>query len=418
MKTKNLLLTLLLGAAIFTHAQESQRVLFIGNSYVTSNNLPQLLHNVALSTGHDLQVDQNAPGGHTFNQHTQNTTTLAKINQGNWDFVVLQEQSQMPSFPASYVQNNVFPYAAQLNALIEQANPCGETLFYMTWGRQNGDQSNCPNQPVLCTYEGMDDLLQQRYTQMAQDNNALLSPVAAVWRYLRTHHPEIELYSADQSHPSLAGSYAAACTFYTVILREDPTAITFNSNLTESQANTIKAAAQTVVFDNLTQWFVGDYDAPTSISATINQQTVTFSNPNTTALNFEWDFGDGQSSTQASPTHQYAQPGTYTVTLNVYSCGEFLHTLQTDLVINSLSLSELTTTLALYPNPANEAVDIPLSAVEKVDVYTALGQRIALKFTQYAGYAHIDISDLTTGIYQLQVVEGTKTYRQQLVKQP
>jgi gliding motility-associated-like protein len=32
-----------------------------------------------------------------------------------------------------------------------------------------------------------------------------------------------------------------------------------------------------------------------------------------------WDFGDGNTSTQQNPSHNYAQPGTYTVTLNVAS---------------------------------------------------------------------------------------------------
>jgi gliding motility-associated-like protein len=34
---------------------------------------------------------------------------------------------------------------------------------------------------------------------------------------------------------------------------------------------------------------------------------------------WDWDFGDGNTSTQQNPTHNYAQPGTYTVTLNVAS---------------------------------------------------------------------------------------------------
>ena len=50
----------------------------------------------------------------------------------------------------------------------------------MTWGRENGDQSNCQSWPPVCTYEGMDDLLRERYMIMANDNNALVAPVGAV----------------------------------------------------------------------------------------------------------------------------------------------------------------------------------------------------------------------------------------------
>ena len=53
--------------------------------------------------------------------------------------------------------------------------------------------------------------------------------------------------------------------------------------------------------------------------------TTQFTNTTTTspagyATNYLWDFGDGQTSTQPSPTHQYASAGQYDVTLTA-SCG-------------------------------------------------------------------------------------------------
>ena len=54
------------------------------------------------------------------------------IKQGSWDFVIIQEQSQKPSFPDAQVASDVFPYAQQLNDTIEKYNPCGETAFFMT----------------------------------------------------------------------------------------------------------------------------------------------------------------------------------------------------------------------------------------------------------------------------------------------
>jgi len=56
--------------------------------------------------------------------------------------------------------------------------------------------------------------LQYNYTRAGKENDGIVSPVAKVWRYIREYYPEIELYSGDGSHPSYAGSYAAACTFY------------------------------------------------------------------------------------------------------------------------------------------------------------------------------------------------------------
>ena len=42
---------------------------------------------------------------------------------------------------------------------------------------------------------------------------------------------------------------------------------------------------------------------------------VVFSNASTSATDYFWDFGDGQSSTAATPTHTYSQPGNYQVRL-------------------------------------------------------------------------------------------------------
>ena len=57
---------------------------------------------------------------------------------------------------------------------------------------------------------------------------------------------------------------------------------------------------------------------------------------------YQWNFGDGQSSTQQSPTHTYASPGNYTVTLNV-SCG------------NGQCTSTKTQTVPVYAEPVANA---------------------------------------------------------------
>lgn len=64
-----------------------------------------------------------------------------------------------------------------------------------------------------------------------------------------------------------------------------------------------------------------DFDAPLVIAAFTAPDTlcapnaVSFTNLSSGATGYQWDFGDGNGSTAASPTHTYAAPGTYTVTL-------------------------------------------------------------------------------------------------------
>ncbi|HYG50622.1 MAG TPA: PKD domain-containing protein [Flavobacteriales bacterium] len=48
-------------------------------------------------------------------------------------------------------------------------------------------------------------------------------------------------------------------------------------------------------------------------------ENVKFNNGSTEATIYEWDFGDGEQSSEQSPEHAYQMEGTYTVTLKVYS---------------------------------------------------------------------------------------------------
>ena len=209
--------------------------------------------------------------------------------QGNWDYVILQEQSQYPSFPLWQVEQSVFPYASQLSQLIEEYNDCGETVFFMTWGRENGDINNCTNWPPVCTYEGMDDLLQERYLMMASQNNALVSPVGAVWRYMRDNNYNFELYSADESHPSTLGSYVAGICFYTTLFQKDPTDITWNGNeewnISDLDASIIKQIVKIVVYDNFNAWSIDSSDIDGDNICNNNDNCPETYNPNQDDMN-------------------------------------------------------------------------------------------------------------------------------------
>jgi len=400
-----------------TFAQQNKKILFIGNSYTYVNNLPSLVASMAQSTGKTLEYDSNTPGGYTLQGHSTNTTTLSKIQQGNWDFVVLQEQSQLPSFPIGDVQTMVYPYAQFLNSTILQYNPCAETIFYMTWGRQNGDSQNCAENPPVCTYAGMDDLLRERYMAMANSNQAVVSPAGAVWRSLRTTNPELNLYSSDQSHPSLLGSYAAACAFYTVLYREDPTLITYNTSLSISDAATIKNTVKNIVYNNLPQWYVGNYDPNANFSMNqTNALTYQFQDSSTNVASYLWDFGDGTTSTETNPIHSYTANGNYTVTLTVTKCR--LSNVKS-INLNTLSNTEWSVTnetITIYPNPVVDKLNLTSkNQIEKIEIYNSLFQKV--KSENNVTDNIIDVSYLTNGMYFLMIKTETKDYFVKFVKE-
>ena len=97
---------------------------------------------------------------------------------------------------------------------------------------------------------------------MAQTNDAIVAPAGPVWRAIRANAPSIELYNADGSHPSLAGTYAITMAFYAAIFRADPSALNFTVGLESATEQSIREAAKNVVYNSLlTPWLVGAYDA-------------------------------------------------------------------------------------------------------------------------------------------------------------
>lgn len=385
---------------------QSKKVLFLGNSYTYVNNLPQMLADIAASVNDTVIFDSNAPGGYTLQQHTTNATSLSKIAIGNWDYVILQEQSQLPSFPDSQVETEVYPYAHILDSTINADNPCAETVFYMTWGRKNGDASNCASWPPVCTYAGMDSLLNLRYRIMADSNHAIVSPAGSVWHYLRQNAPLIELYSADESHPSVAGTYATACCFYTVLFRKDPALCTFNSTLSMADAATIRNATKLIVYDSLLNWHVGEYD-PTAnfnyLSSGSNQ--ITFVNNSANASTYNWDFGDGNTSLASNPTHIYPAAGSYTVTLTASDCGKQNTTVQT-IVVNLtgiLSHKEQVSFWTIFPNPVTSTISVNFKNTGRVTYKIKSVTGVVMKGGILNSEKQINVTVLPAGVYFLEL---------------
>ena len=362
---------LLLVLILFTTTLNAQeRVLFIGNSYTAANSLPTMVAAVASSANQNLACSQQTLGGATLYQHSQSNATYTKLASQSWDYVVLQAQSQEPSFPYSQFSWQTLPYAIQLVDSIRSIAPCAQPVFFRTWGRENGDQANCAVFPPLCTYEGMDSILHRHYSLMADTTDAYLSPVGSVWKHIRDTDSTINLYTSDGSHPSLAGTYAAACTFFSMITRMDPNSITDDQNLAPAVAAAIRQAAKNVVYDSLSAWSVGLYDTEAGFTASMSNDTLTFTDTSLFADSVYYDFGDGNSSSTPNGIHAYGQDDLFAVTQYAYRCGKVDTTsmLIQSIVIFSVDEVEqpkidLTKLDQFWP-----------SNLESVDLYTLNGQ--------------------------------------------
>ncbi|GAB5557689.1 MAG: hypothetical protein SchgKO_19020 [Schleiferiaceae bacterium] len=373
-----------------TSWSQTEKVLFIGNSYTGYNNLPNLTALVANGAGDTLIHDAHTPGGNTIQMHANNPAAIAKIYSNDWDHVVLQCQSQEPSFPLSQVQTQTFPYAASLCDTIRANNACTRPIFYMTWGRENGDASNCAAWPPVCTYEGMDSLLYQRYMQMGDDNEAYVSPVGAVWNFVRTNYPSWDLYTSDGSHPSQLGSYLAALSFYTIIFEKSPMNSVYNYNFSQDLADSARQAVEWVVYDSLPKWNVGEYDPVASFTWTSDRggfpcpnDTVYFDSYSEYTDIHYWDFGNGDTASGSLTQAVYSMTGMYEVTLVVESCGK-TDTISTNVPVFCAGVIEegsFFEALELAPNPSKGRFRIRgknAEVLEEVRVYDMSGREVGI----------------------------------------
>lgn len=229
------------------------KVLFIGNSLTSANNLPGMVADIAKSHGERVTYDSHTPGGARLFHHSSNAQVLQKIKEKPWDFVVFQEQSQYPGFSESQVAKDVFPYAESLSMAVKENSDQSTVVFYMTMARRNGDPANSKVSPDLLTYEGMQERVNRCYLEMGETNDALVAPVGAVWEVVREEKPTLDLYSGN-SHPNRTGTYLAASVFYTTFFGKTSVGSFIPDGVDSASAQYIHGVVDRIVLEQRQEW--------------------------------------------------------------------------------------------------------------------------------------------------------------------
>ena len=178
-------------------------IFFVGNSYTMSNggifnHVKEIYDSVESDT---LCVGYHAPGGASFEVHWNNPTLREELESGGWDTAVFQEQSCMPVIRPDLTSTRC-KYCKTL-----RRTHGGQPVFFMTWARKKD--------PLML--EG----LRLGYSRMGFTHSAPVAPCGVAFDLLRLNHPEIDPYSSDGAHPSVYGTYIAACVIALTIYEVD-----------------------------------------------------------------------------------------------------------------------------------------------------------------------------------------------------
>ena len=150
--------------------------------------------------------------------------------------------------------------------------------------------------------------------------------------------------------------------------------------------------------------------------------SAAFNNTSSGANSYLWNFGDGTTSTDVSPTHIYSAGGTYVITLTAYGDCDTVTTTQTFLAIALSNEETEAGSISLYPNPAVENVQISFAGVSGGETeivvldMSAKVLRTANTNVSAGSVYTLDVNGLVPGVYMVRITMGDAVSVHRIVK--
>lgn len=233
-----------------------ERVLFVGNSYYYYNNslhnhVSDLVKASDAALGARLQFKSSTIGGAALNHHNMAHLTepgsLGVTQPFQW--VVMQGGS---AEPLSQSRREIFRQTAMTHAEMVKARG-GQVALYMTHAYVKPHRLASP-QNITAT--------ESMYVEVGNEIGALVIPVGLAFREAYQRFPNLKLHLPDGTHPSLLGTYLAACTTYATLYGRSPVGVKYNKldpSYLSHGANAIDEATATqlqqVAQDVVTEFF-------------------------------------------------------------------------------------------------------------------------------------------------------------------
>ncbi len=202
---------------------EPQRILFVGNSYFYYNDS---LHNHV-----KRMAEENGPFGKGEYQYKSATIGGARLSHHNlhsllepgrlgidepFDLVILQGGSSEPLTAES--RRAFTEKAIELNKIIRATG--ANVAMYMTHAYVKPHRKYDPK---------MIELIEPAYVDTAKAIEAFVIPVGLAFERAYAQRPDLDLHKTfDGSHPSLLGTYLAACVVYATVYERPATNITYD----------------------------------------------------------------------------------------------------------------------------------------------------------------------------------------------
>jgi hypothetical protein len=204
------------------------RVLFIGNSLTSANDLPGMLEALSRTPGGPrIDCESIAFPNYSLEDHWNRGDAAKAIAHGGWQTVILQ---QGPSaLPES--QLLLREYTRKFDTNIRRVG--AKTALYMVW--------------PFSTRRGDFDAVKASYQAAARDVAGLFLPVGEAWRAVWRRDAKISLYGPDGFHPAPEATYLAALVIYQRLMGTLPAAMPPPIRIVPERASVLRQAAAEVI---------------------------------------------------------------------------------------------------------------------------------------------------------------------------
>jgi hypothetical protein len=220
--------------AVAGDSQLPARVLFVGNSFTYYNNslhnhFRRLTYSAGLFTPQNSRARIKTISGGYLPEHDGG---FQHVLAGDaWDVVVMQGHSLGP-----ITEETAGPFRAAAREFAAIAREQGtRPVFFMTWA-----------------YSGTPEMtaeLDQAYTAIGRELGAQVVPVGLAFATVTRERREIALRTDDKRHPTLAGTYLAACTFFAALYGRSPESLGYDAGLGKDAAGYLQQVAWNTVQD-------------------------------------------------------------------------------------------------------------------------------------------------------------------------
>ncbi|MBO5702816.1 MAG: hypothetical protein J6S71_10285 [Clostridia bacterium] len=212
---------------------EMLNILFLGNSLMYYNEMPELFAKTATAMGKKVNVKSVTKGSATISDFADESTEVGSkaiplLKNNKWDYVIIEPSRRISPYENT-VKEAELASAKKIRELAKAAG--GDVLLYSVWGNNNGTVAEHKaitptNMPEVATHL----MGRKSHTKFMHEVNlefaaALGGVKVALAGYAFENciakYPEFNLYHSDERHPSPIGSYLAAAVIYATVFGEN-----------------------------------------------------------------------------------------------------------------------------------------------------------------------------------------------------